>query len=162
MEALNKVYNSFEPTYTMRYDFQDDNYNKLYKSENIASRLIVVFTAVALIIAIIGLVGLATFNALRKTKEIGIRRVFGASIAQALALLFNEFLGLLILAAIIAGGVAWFAADHWLQGFAYRTSIPWWIFATTFMVTGVLILVIVLIQGLRTVSANPTKTLRSE
>ncbi len=162
MEALSKVYNSFEPTFTMRYDFQDENYNKLYKSENIASRLIVVFTAVALIIAIIGLVGLATFNALRKTKEIGIRRVFGASIAQALFLLFNEFLGLLIFAAIVAGGVAWYAADHWLQGFAYRTSIPCWIFITTFVGTGLLILAIVLIQGLRTVSANPTKTLRSD
>jgi putative ABC transport system permease protein len=162
MEALNKVYNSFEPTYTMRYDFQDENYDKLYKSESIASRLIVVFTAVALIIAIIGLVGLATFNALRKTKELSIRRVFGASIVQSLALLFNEFLGLFIFASIVAGGVAWYAVDHWLQGFAYRTSIPWWIFISTFVGTGILILAIVLIQGLRTVSANPTKTLRSE
>lgn len=162
LEALNKVYSSFEPTYTMRYDFQDENYNKLYKSEGIASRLMVVFTAVSLIIAIIGLVGLAAFNTMRKTKEIGIRRVFGASVAQSLSLLFNEFLWVFIAAAVIAGGVAWYAADKWLQGFAYRTSIPWWIFVTTFMGTGLLILALVLIQGLQTVSANPTKTLRSE
>ncbi len=162
LEALNKVYSSFEPTYTMRYDFQDENYNKLYKSEGIASRLMVVFTAVSLIIAIIGLVGLAAFNTMRKTKEIGIRRVFGASIAQSLSLLFNEFLWVFIAAAVIAGGVAWYAADKWLQGFAYRTSIPWWIFVTTFMGAGLLILAIVLIQGLQTVSANPAETLRSE
>jgi nitrate reductase gamma subunit len=115
-----------------------------------------------LIIAVIGVVGLATFNSLRKTKEIGIRRVFGASITQAVTLLINEFSVLLIASIVIAGPIAWYAADEWLQGYAYRTTIPWWIFVTTFSGIAVLIALIVGIQGLRTVTSNPATTLRSE
>jgi putative ABC transport system permease protein len=162
IEALTKVYNSFEPTYTMRYDFQDENYDKLYKTESIASRLILVFTLVALIIAIIGIVGLATFNTLRKTKEIGIRRVFGASTAQVLSVLTKEFFVVLLFAMLVAVSMAWFAADHWLQGFAYHTAMPWWIFGVTCISVAVLIVFIIWLQGMKTIRTNPTQTLRSE
>jgi hypothetical protein len=162
LEALGKVYKQFEPDFTMKYWFQDDTFNDLYKTEILALRLIVGFTLVALIIATIGIVGLATYNTLRKTKEIGVRRVLGASVMEVLTLLFNEFSVLLIIATIIAAPVAWYAADQWLQGFAYRTSIPWWIFATTFSGVSLLIVFIVCAQGLKTVAANPTKALRSE
>jgi putative ABC transport system permease protein len=162
MEALTKVYNSFEPTYTMRYDFQDENYNKLYKTENIASRLVIVFTLVALVIALIGIVGLATFNTLRKTKEISIRRVFGATAAQALSVLTREFSLVIIFAMLIAVPLAWYAADQWLQGFAYHTAMPWWVFGVTCVGVAALILLIIWLQGMKTISTNPTKTLRSE
>jgi ABC-type antimicrobial peptide transport system permease subunit len=162
LEALGKVYKQFEPDFTMKYWFQDDTFNDLYKTEILALRLIVGFTLVALIIATIGIVGLATYNTLRKTKEIGVRRVLGASVIEVLTLLFNEFSVLLIIATVIAAPVAWYAADQWLQGFAYRTSIPWWIFAITFSGVSLLIVLIVCAQGLKTVAANPTKALRSE
>jgi putative ABC transport system permease protein len=162
MQAITKAFKTFEPDYTMKYWFQDETFDEIYKTEIVASRLVLLFTIVALSIAVIGIAGLVTFNTLRKTKEIGIRRVFGASVPQMLSLLFNEFTIVLLLTMLMALPLAWYAADKWLQGFAYRTSIPWWIFVTTFVGTGVLILAIVLIQGLRTVSANPTKTLRSE
>jgi putative ABC transport system permease protein len=162
MEILSKVYSSFEPTYTMRYDFQDENYDKLYKTEKIASQLIIVFTLIALIIAVIGIVGLATFNTLRRTKEISIRRVFGASAVQALSLLTREFSFVIILAVLIAVPLAWYSADHWLQGFAYHTAMPWWIFGITCVGVLALIVFIIWLQGMKTISTNPSKTLRSE
>jgi putative ABC transport system permease protein len=162
LAALSDVYKKLEPDFTMKYWFQDDTFNELYKTEIIASRLIVGFTVIALIIAALGIVGLAAFNTLRKTKEIGVRRVLGASTAQILSLLFNEFSFLLILSILIAGPLAWYAADQWLQGYAYRTPMPWWIFGATFAGIGLLIATIVVGQGLRTVTANPTKALRAE
>ncbi len=162
MAAINSVYKSFEPSYTMRYNFQDETFDESYKTEIVASRLVTLFTIIALVIAIIGIISLATFNMLRKTKEIGIRRVFGASVMQALALLFNEFSLIVLLAMFIAAPIAWYAADHWLQGFAYHTAMPWWIFAVTLAGIAGLIAIIVWLQGMRTISANPTKTLRSE
>jgi putative ABC transport system permease protein len=156
------AYKLVEPDFTMKYWFQDDTFNDLYKSEIITSRLILGFTGIALIIAVIGIVGLSTFNSLRRTKEIGIRRVFGASVVEAITMLMNEFSVLLMVAILIAGPIAWYAADQWLQSYAYRTAIPWWIFAATFAGIALLIALIVGVQGLRTVSSNPAKTLRSE
>jgi putative ABC transport system permease protein len=156
------AYKLVEPDFAMKYWFQDDTFNDLYKSEIMTSKLILGFTGVALIIAVIGVAGLATFNSLRKTKEIGIRRVFGASIAQAITLLMNEFSFLLIASILIAGPIAWYAADQWLQSYAYRTTIPLWIFITTFSGIALLIALIVGIQGVRTVTSNPAATLRSE
>jgi ABC-type antimicrobial peptide transport system permease subunit len=162
LEALSKVYKQFEPDFSMKYWFQDDAFNELYKTETVALRLILGFTMITLVIATLGVVGLATYNTLRKTKEIGVRRVMGASIPQILILLLNEFSWLLGLALVIAAPVAWYAADQWLQGFAYRISIPWWIFAGTFGATALLIAGIVCAQGMKTVSSNPVKVLRSE
>lgn len=156
------AYKTVEPDFAMKYWFQDDTFNDLYKSEIMTSKLILGFTGVALIIAVIGIAGLATFNSLRRTKEISIRRVFGASVVQAITMLMNEFSVLLIASVLIACPVAWYAASEWLQGYAYRTTIPWWIFGTTFLGIALLIAVIVGVQGLRTVSLNPAKTLRSE
>lgn len=162
LEIVASAYKQLEPEFTMKYWFQDDTFNELYKSEIITSRLIVGFTGIALVIATIGIIGLATFNSLRKTREISIRRVFGASLTQAIGMLMNEFSVLLIASILIAGPVAWYAADQWLQGYAYRTAIPWWIFATTFSGISLLIALIVGVQGLKTISSNPATTLRSE
>ncbi|NOT75809.1 MAG: FtsX-like permease family protein [Cyclobacteriaceae bacterium] len=161
-EVIQKAYNNVEPTFTMRYWFQDDTFHELYQTEMIASRLVLLFTIVVLIIAIIGMVGLTTFNIMRRNKEISIRRVFGASIRQVLVLLFNQFTGVLIIALLIAGPVAWLAANRWLEGFAYHTSMPWEFFALTFVGVAALIALIIWIQSLKTISANPTQTLRSE
>lgn len=159
---LGETYKQVEPNFSMMYWFQDDTFNDLYKSEITTSRLILAFTGIALVIAMIGIIGLSTFNSLRRTKEIGIRRVFGASLGQAIAMLMNEFSVLLLVSIVIAGPLAWYLADQWLSGYAYRTSIPWWIFGATFTGIAALIALIVGVQGLRTISANPATTLRSE
>ncbi len=162
MQAIIDVYKTFEPDYTMKYWFQDETFDETYKTEIVASRLVLIFTIIALSIAFIGIVGLATFNTLRKTKELSIRRVFGASAVQALSVLTREFSLVIIFAVLIAVPIAWYAADHWLQGFAYHTVMPWWIFGVTCASVATLIVVIILLQGMKTISTNPTKTLRSE
>lgn len=162
MDILLSTYKSFEPSFTMKYWFQDETFDELYKTENIAARLLLLFTIIAVIIAVVGMVGVATFNALRKTKEIGVRMVFGASTIQVLALLFGEFRNVLLTAIIIAGPAAWYASQYWLQGFAYRTVMPWWIFGIAFAGAAALIAAIIWILGMRTLSANPTQTLMSE
>ena len=161
LEILAGVYKQIESQFTMNYWFQDDTFNDLYKSEIMTSRLILAFTGIALIIAALGIVGLATFNSLRRTKEIGIRRVFGASVVQSITMLMNEFSFLLFASIVIAGPVAWYASEKWLQSYAYRTAVPWWIFVTTFSGIAFLIALIVGMQGLKTMSSNPAETLRS-
>ncbi len=162
LEALTNVYKMFEPDYTMKYWFQDETFDELYKTEIVASRLVLLFTVIALSIAIIGIVGLATFNTLRKTKEIGIRRVFGASVTQALTVLASEFLLVLVLAMLVGMSVAWYAADQWLQSFAYHATMPWWIFGATCVSVVALIIVAICLQAIRTIQTSPTKMLRSE
>ena len=162
MQAITNVYKTFEPDYTMKYWFQDETFDEIYKSEIVASRLVILFTVIALSIAIIGIVGLVTFNTLRKTKEISIRRVFGASAAQAFFVLTREFSWVVILAVLIAVPLAWYAADHWLQSFAYHTAIPWWIFGATCASIALLIIFIIWLQGMKAIRTNPTETLRSE
>ena len=162
MESITKAYKTIEPAYTMKYWFQDETFDEIYKTEIVASRLAILFTVIALAIAIIGIVALATFNVLRKTKEISIRRVFGASTIQILRLLVQEFSFVLLVAICFTVPFVWYRADQWLNGFVYHTSMPWWIFGATFLGIALLIVTIVIIQGLRTVSANPTTTLRNE
>ncbi len=162
MNTLAGVYKNLEPSTTMKYWFQDETFNELYKTEIIASRLVLLFTGIGLIIAVIGIIGLATFNALRKTKEIGIRMVFGASWLDVLTLLFREFSLILFVAMLVAGPLSWYAANHWLQGFAYHTAMPWWIFAAAFAGVSGLIAFIIWLQGMKTLSANPTQSLLSE
>lgn len=161
-EKLNTAYKQFEPDFTMKYWFQDDTFNELYKTEIVSAQLILGFTVIALVIAGIGIIGLSTYNTLRRTKEIGVRRVLGASVAQVITLLFNEFTFVLIVAILIAGPVAWYAAHTWLQGFAYRTPMPWWMFVVTFTGIALLVGLIVGFQGTKAAIAKPSQTLRTE
>jgi ABC-type antimicrobial peptide transport system permease subunit len=160
--ALTQVYKKFEPDLTLKYRFQDDTFNEIYKTEITSARLVLVFTFITLIVCVMGIAGLATYNVMRRTKEIGIRRVFGASATQVMRLLTNEFSLILIFAMVIAAPLAWYAANRWLTGFAYRIAMPWWTYATTFFSIGVVTLTIICMQGFKTVTTNPTKTLRNE
>jgi len=162
LAALSKAYSQFERNFTMKYWFQDDTFNEIYKTEITSSRLVLLFTVVALIIACIGIVGLASYNVHRKTREIGIRRVFGASITQVMTVLTNEFIWVMLLAVLMASPLAWIAADKWLSGFAYRIDMPWWIYLVTFTLISGITIIIICLQGLKTIITNPTKTLRNE
>lgn len=162
VEIVNAAYKKIEPSFTMKYWFQDETFNELYKTEILASRLVLIFSIIALVIAIIGIAGLATFNVMRKTKEIGIRRVFGASVAEVLGVLFKEFAWVLLFAVAVAAPLAWHSSNQWLSGFAYRTAIPWWIFVATIAGAALLILSIIWLQGRKTIATNPTQVLRSE
>lgn len=162
LAAIQETYKTMEPAFSMKYWFQDETFDTLYKTEIAASRMVVIFTVIALVIAMIGVIGLATYNVIRKKKEIGIKRVFGATVPNILAMLTKEFVIIILIASLLAVPFVWFSANHWLSGFAYRIDMPWWIYIAT--VTGTLILIAALVglQGFKAATSNPVKTLRSE
>src|SRR5690606_18370533 len=109
--------------------FSDLEYMKLYKSEQVVSKLSNYFAFLAIFISCLGLLGLAAFTAEQRTKEIGVRKVLGASVPNIIALLSSYFIKLVLVAILIASPIAWYTMNRWLQGFAYKIDIAWWIFA---------------------------------
>jgi ABC-type antimicrobial peptide transport system permease subunit len=162
MEVIQRTYKKMEPAYSIKYWFQDETFDTMYKTEITASHMIILFTIIALVIAVIGVIGLATYNVIRKKKEIGIKRVFGATVPNILAMLTKEFVIIIFIASALAVPFAWFSADQWLSEFAYRIDMPWWIYITTVAGTLFLITTLVSLQGFKTAISNPVKTLRSE
>jgi len=162
METIQGKYKKMEPAYSMKYWFQDEAFDTIYKTEITASRMVVIFTAISLIIAVIGVVGLATYNVIRKEKEIGIKRVFGATVPNILVMLTKEFMIIILAASFLAIPFAWYTTIQWLSGFAYRINMPWWIYVAT--VAGMLAFIAALVsfQGFKAAVSNPVKTLRSE
>jgi putative ABC transport system permease protein len=144
------------------YTFLDNDFNNIYNSESQTGRLFVTFAVFAIFIACLGLFGLVTYAAEQRTKEIGIRKVLGANVGGIVALLSRDFLQLVVIASIIAFPIAWWAMDQWLQSFAYRTGISWWIFAVAAGAAILIALVTVSFQTIRAALANPVKSLRSE
>ncbi|MFI5193213.1 MAG: ABC transporter permease [Chitinophagales bacterium] len=144
------------------YTFLDDDFNNIYKSEAQTGRLFISFAVFAIFIACLGLFGLVTYAAEQRTKEIGIRKVLGANVGGIVALLSRDFLRLVGIASVIAFPVAWWAMNQWLQSFAYRTGISWWIFAAAAAAAILIALVTVSFQTIRAALANPVKSLHSE
>ncbi|MBS7567054.1 ABC transporter permease [Mucilaginibacter sp. Bleaf8] len=144
------------------YSFMDDDFNKLYQADQRTGKIFITFAFFALLIASLGLFGLITYAAEQRTKEIGIRKVLGASVASITAMLSFDFIKLVLLAVIIGSPLAWLGMQHWLQGFAYRTTINIW----TFVIAAIIALLIALstlsYQVIKAALANPVKSLRSE
>jgi putative ABC transport system permease protein len=158
-QAQWKQYNNDIP---FNYSFLDDSYNKLYATDQKQGVLFNLFSAIAIIISCLGLFGLATYSAQVKTREIGIRKVLGASVLKIIGLLATEFMVLIIAAIIIAMPVAWFAMNSWLQDYAYKINIGWLVF--TFAGGGATLIALATIsfQSIKAAMANPVKSLRSE
>ncbi len=160
--AVEKQYKKYAGDIPFSYNFLDKSFEAQYKSDQRAGILFNVFAGIAIFISCLGLFGLATYTAQVKTKEIGIRKVLGESVSGIVKLISKDFLKLVIIAIIIATPIAWWAMNKWLQGFAYRINISWWVF----MLAGVLALLIALItvsfQSIKAALANPVKSLRSE
>jgi len=144
------------------YTFMDNDFDKLYHSEQRTGRIFISFAVFAILIACLGLFGLVTYAAELRTKEIGIRKVLGAQVSGIVALLSRDFTMLVGIAALIAFPVAWWAMYKWLESFAYRTEISWWIFLVAGAVALGIALLTVSIQTIRAALANPIKSLRSE
>jgi putative ABC transport system permease protein len=156
------IWNELVKDRPFKYEFLDDNYEKLHRKEQIQLQLISIFSGIVLFIACLGLFGLATFTAEARTKEIGIRKVLGASVTQIVNLLSKDFLKLVILGIVIASPIAYWAMNKWLQDFAYRVEISWWIFALAGIVAIVIALLTVSYQSIKAALANPVKSLRTE
>ncbi|RRA99781.1 ABC transporter permease [Larkinella rosea] len=150
------------PGYDFDYYFLDEDFNRQYKTEQQLSTLFGLFAGLAILIACLGLFALTTYTAERRTKEIGVRKVLGASVANIVRLLSKDFLQLVIIAILLASPIAWYAMNDWLADFAYRISVDWWVFALAgFGAVGIAFLT-VSFQSIRAALMNPVKSLRSE
>jgi putative ABC transport system permease protein len=162
IDQVKSEYNKYDAATPFEYYFLDNAFDSLYKAESRLANILTVFTSLSIIIACLGLLGLVTFIAVQKTKEIGVRKVLGASIVSIWNLLSKEYLVLIAIAFLIAAPVAWLLMKNWLQNFAYRTSVDWWIFPATILSTIFIALITVSYQAIKAATANPIKSLRSE
>jgi putative ABC transport system permease protein len=144
------------------FQFQDDVVQKQYESEITLGNIINSFTLMAILISSLGLFGLASFSAEQRSKEIGIRKVLGASVAGIVQLLSKDFLKLVMVSFIIASPIAWWAMNKWLQGFNYRVPVSWWMFALAGIIAIGIALFTVSFQAIKAAVANPTKSLKTE
>ncbi|MGZ3874827.1 MAG: ABC transporter permease [Mucilaginibacter sp.] len=162
LAGLEKISKQLNPNFQFTYTFSDDEYTRLYNSEQIVSKLSDAFAFLAIFISCLGLLGLAMFTAEQRVKEIGIRKVLGASVSSLFALLSAEFLGLVVIAILIATPVAWYAMNYWLRSFAYHTPVQWWVFALSGGIIVLIALATVSFQAVKAALINPIKSLRSE
>ncbi|MGN6637947.1 MAG: ABC transporter permease [Mucilaginibacter sp.] len=162
LEYLKTVYSKFDPENKVDYHFLDQNFANQYQTEQKQGNLLLIFTILAISIACLGLFGLVTFTAQQRVKEIGIRKVLGASISSIVALLSRELVYLVLLATVIAAPVAWFAMNKWLQSFAYRIDVHWWVFIAAGFVAILIAFLTISIRSVKAALANPVRSLRSE
>jgi putative ABC transport system permease protein len=160
--SMQEVYRQMEPSFPFIYHFTDEEYRRLYNNEQMVGRLADSFAVLAIFISCLGLLGLAMFTSEQRTKEIGIRKVLGASEVKIFGMLSRDFLQLVGMAFIVASPVAWLVMDNWLQEYPYRTSISWWIFAVAGVAALLIALLTVSWQAVRSALANPVESLRSE
>ncbi|BAU54497.1 ABC transporter permease [Mucilaginibacter gotjawali] len=160
--AAAKIWKQYNPAFPFEYKFLDDDYNNLYKTDQRSGTLFSAFAAIAILISCLGLFGLATYTAQVKIKEIGIRKVLGASVSNITAMLSKDFLILVVISLIIATPVAWFAMYKWLQDYAYRITIQWWVFAIAGVTAITIAFITMSFQAIKAALANPVKSLRSE
>ena len=154
-----KSYNTIQP---FEYTFLNIDLNALYIADHQMGSLIFIFTSMSIFVACLGLLGLVIYTAERRTKEIGIRKVLGASVAQITLLLSKDFVKLIVLAIVIASPVAWYAMNKWLQNFNYHITISWWIFATAGALAILIAFVTLSFQSVKAALANPVKNLKTE
>ncbi|MDO1447921.1 ABC transporter permease [Rhodocytophaga aerolata] len=156
------VWNKFSPDYPIEYRFLDESFEQMYKAEDKLKSLLWIFTCITVFVACLGLFGLAAYAAERRKKEIGIRKVLGASVESLVLLLSKEFVKLVAVALLLATPLAWYAMDNWLQDFAYRIDLDWWIFALAGVLALLIALLTVSFQSIKAALMNPVKSLRSE
>jgi putative ABC transport system permease protein len=162
LASVKNSWHNLNPSEPFEYNFLDEDFQKNYDAENRLSAIVGYFTAIAILISCLGLLGLAIFSAEQRTKEIGVRKVLGASVSSIVALLSKDFLKLVALAVLIASPLAWFAMNKWLQSFAYRIHINWTVFAITALAALLIALITISFQAIKAAIANPVKSLRSE
>jgi putative ABC transport system permease protein len=156
------LWTKFSPDYPIEFSFLDESFTKMYKAEDKLKTLILLFTVVTIFVACLGLLGLAAYSAERRRKEIGIRKVLGASVEGVVILLSKDFVRLVLVGLVIASPIAWYFMTQWLSTFSYRIDIRWWMYAVAGMITVGLALVTVSLLAVKAALANPLKNLRSE
>ncbi|GAB3643460.1 ABC transporter permease [Spirosoma arcticum] len=162
LQHIRQTWQQLFPDEVFEYQFLNDQIAQLYQAETLTSRLINAFTGIAILICCLGLYGLVSHAVVQRTKEIGIRKVLGASVASIVALLSKDFLELVLIAIVIASPIAWYAMNRWLQDFAYKIDIEWWVFALAGLLAVGIALLTVSFQSIKAALMNPVTSLRSE
>jgi ABC-type antimicrobial peptide transport system permease subunit len=162
LAKIGSIIKSNNPGYPFEYAFIDDDFKQLFKTETLTGSLAGVFAGLAIFISCLGLFGLAAYTAERRIKEIGIRKVLGASVAGLAGLLSKDFLKLVGIACLLAFPVAFYLAHNWLQGYQYRIEISWIIFVAAGLAAMLIALATVSFQAIKAALMNPVKSLRSE
>ncbi|HVS94885.1 MAG TPA: ABC transporter permease [Puia sp.] len=162
VDRIKKVYGAYASGYPFEYSFLDERFDGLYRSEGKQETLLTIFSTIAISVACLGLFGLACYTAVKRKKEIGVRKVLGSSVENIVLLLSKDLLSPVLIGTAIALPVAYYVTRQWLQGFAYRVTPGWWLFAAAALVGIVIALLTVSVQAVRAAVANPTKALRSE
>ena len=159
---IKTTWNKLNPDYPFEYQFLDDHFNEVYKADNQVSQIVSILAVLTIIISCLGLFGLASYSAEKRVKEIGVRKVLGASVQNIVLLLARNFIALVLISNIIAWPLAWYAMHKWLQGYAFRIDIQWWVFALAGAGAILIAFVTVSFQSIKAAIANPVKSLRSE
>nr|HQU59486.1 FtsX-like permease family protein [Saprospiraceae bacterium] len=162
LPKLEQAWAQLVPGIPFEHSFLDENLQRQYESEANLANIIKAFTLIAILISCLGLFGLSAFTAEQRTREIGIRKVLGASVENLAGMLAKDFLQLTILAVVVALPLAWYAMNKWLTDFAYHTSIEWWMFALAGAIALAVAFLTVSFQSLKAALANPMESLRSE
>ncbi len=162
MSYAESTWKKFFPETPFDYVFLDDSFDRLYQAEQRQANLFTAFALVAIFIACLGLFGLSAFSISQRVKEIGVRKVLGADVRTIVLLLSKDFLKLVVLAALLAFPIAWWAMNSWLKDFAYRVSMDWWVFLLAGIVAAIIAFLTVSFQAIKAAIANPVKSLRSE
>jgi len=162
VDAIQDKWTSFFPAEPFSYSFLDDFFDQTYARETKTAQVFGIFSGLAIFISCLGLLGLVAFAAERRTKEIGIRKVLGANLGNIIGLLSKDFVRLVIVAAFIAFPIAWWIMSQWLERFAYRVELSWWVFAIAGIATLLIALITISFQAIRAATANPAESLKTE
>ncbi len=160
--TIQKTWNKYFPADPFNYFFLDEFYNQQYKADQQFGKVFTMFAMLAILIACFGLLGLSSYNILQRTKEVGIRKVLGASTKSVVYILSKDFLMLVIIAFVVAVPITWWIMNRWLQDFAYRINIGWWVFLVAGMLSILIAIITISFQAIKAAIANPVKSLRSE
>ncbi len=162
LRSIETAWHKLNPNEPFEYSFLDEDFQKNYDAESRLSSIVSYFTLIAILICCLGLFGLATFSAEQRIKEIGVRKVLGASVTGIVALLSKDFLKLVVIAIVMATPLAWYVMHKWLQDFAYRISLSWWIFLLAGVIAALIAFITISFQAIRAANSNPVKSLRTE
>jgi len=162
MAQISNKWKELSPTKEFAYTFMEQDFDALYRAEQRMGKLFISFTSFAILIACLGLFGLAAYAAEQRTKEIGIRKVLGAGVSTIVGMLSKDFIKLVLIAILIATPLAWLAMRKWLEGFAYRQQMQWWVFALAGFAAILIAFITISFQSIRAALSNPVKSLKSE
>lgn len=162
VSQVEALWKRMAPGQPFNYQFMDEDFDNQYRSEQRVGQIFITFAVISIIIGCLGLFGLSAYTAERRTKEIGVRKVLGASVANIVGLLSKDFIKLVLISILIGSPIAWYAMNRWLQDFAYHIDIAWWMFAVAGLLAVIIALLTVSFQSIKAALMNPVKSLRSE